>query len=268
MTEMVPPTGHSRLRAAHRLPSFAGQGLSERMRSTAFSLLGLTAAAGLALVALFAQPGWPLLEPAPLPDQPTRSESVAEAERVGLGGGFGELASLRPAPRFERGTTVADRRAAVPGEGVAVDAPAGGVDPAEGVASPPPAGTPPASGGEDAGAPTPVPLPAPTPGQAPPASPSPVAGPGSEGAPVSRGGGSTRTPVVAATPPTPAAPGHSSSSAAASHASDRGVESSAKHAAPSPAAPPPTAVPMPEPSPPGPPPDPGQGNGLAKGHDK
>lgn len=50
-----------------RRPSLAGDGLPERMRTTAFAFLGLTAAAGLALVAIFAQLGFPLLSPAPLP---------------------------------------------------------------------------------------------------------------------------------------------------------------------------------------------------------
>jgi hypothetical protein len=57
-------------------PSLAGTGLAERMRSTTFALLGLTAAAGLGLVAIFSQPGWPLLSPDPLPSSPRQGVDV------------------------------------------------------------------------------------------------------------------------------------------------------------------------------------------------
>src|SRR5215469_14507638 len=70
-------------------PSFAGRGLAERMRSTSFALFGLAAAAGLALVAIFAQPGGPLLSPAPLPSEP--SSSVGKAEPVGAVGASPQL---------------------------------------------------------------------------------------------------------------------------------------------------------------------------------
>src|SRR3954451_25217753 len=83
MHELVRSLFQSRRLDPIRLPSFAGKGLSERMRSTGFALLGLTAAAGLALVAIFAQPGFPLLEPAPLPSEPSARESVADAVRAG-----------------------------------------------------------------------------------------------------------------------------------------------------------------------------------------
>lgn len=53
-----------------RLPDLIGRGMPERIRSVGFAFLGLTAAAGLALVALFAQMGFPLLTPAPLPRSP------------------------------------------------------------------------------------------------------------------------------------------------------------------------------------------------------
>ena len=71
MHELVHSSLHSKLLSQFRLPSFAGEGLPERMRSISFALLGLTAAAGLALVAIFAQPGFNLISPAPLPDQPS-----------------------------------------------------------------------------------------------------------------------------------------------------------------------------------------------------
>src|SRR3954451_9859275 len=82
MHDLVRSISHSRLLAWLRLPSFAGDGLPERMRSTTFALLGLTAAGGLALVAIFAQPSFTLLTPAPLPAEPSLTESIAGAEKV------------------------------------------------------------------------------------------------------------------------------------------------------------------------------------------
>src|SRR4051812_42024569 len=97
MHELVHYTFHSKLRSALRLPSFAGTGLPERMRSISFALMGLTAAAGLALVAIFAQPGFPILSPAPLPDEPSASESISGAERVPFGRAPVAVLPARPA---------------------------------------------------------------------------------------------------------------------------------------------------------------------------
>jgi hypothetical protein len=99
------------------LPSVAGEGFAERLRSTGFAMLGLTAATGLILVAIFAQPSWPLLEPQPLPrvpDSGSVSRAVPLRARVALasraragtgaegggslrGGGNGPLALAPPA---------------------------------------------------------------------------------------------------------------------------------------------------------------------------
>lgn len=81
---MVLSNLHTRLVGSTRIPSFAGQGLPERMRSTVFAFMGLTAAAGLALVAIFAQIGFPLLAPAPMPSDPSQANAVAGAEVVRL----------------------------------------------------------------------------------------------------------------------------------------------------------------------------------------
>jgi hypothetical protein len=48
-------------------PSFAGRGLAERMRTTAFALLGVTTAMALGLVALISQQGWHYLPVGPIP---------------------------------------------------------------------------------------------------------------------------------------------------------------------------------------------------------
>src|SRR5215207_6881898 len=77
MHELVPSNFKIKLHRA--LPSLAGTGLPERMRTTAFAFLGLTAAAGLALVAIFAQISFHVLSPAPLPSEPVEGSAVAEA---------------------------------------------------------------------------------------------------------------------------------------------------------------------------------------------
>jgi hypothetical protein len=72
-----------------RRPSLAGNGLPERMRSTVVAFLGLTAAAGLALVAIFAQLGFPLLSPSPLPSAPAESSSVSKGMPLTQGSAVG-----------------------------------------------------------------------------------------------------------------------------------------------------------------------------------
>lgn len=210
------------------------------MRSTAFALLGLTAAAGLALVAIFAQPGFPLLEPAPLPEGPSLKQSIAQAEKLTLDhkpSAFVPAVAPRavalaptsagsPADGSEGGPTGGD---AGSGDEVAVQSPA------------PPVTTPESSGGGDGGsggggaaAPAPGPVSTPTPVSSPkPVSPPPEA--------------------VASSPPAPS-PGNSSSAAAAEHASERGIEASSS------SGPPPAAAASAT--------EPGDGNGLAKGHSK
>jgi len=239
INELVHWILHSRL-SSFRIPSFAGKGLPERMRSTAFALLGLTAAAGLALVAIFAQPGFPLLEPAPLPEEPSLKQSIAQAEKLPLDhkpSAFVPAVAPRavalaptsagsPADGSEGGPTGGN---AGTGDEVAVQSPA------------PPVSTPESSGGGDGGSGgggAAAPAPAPTPVSSPkPASPPPEA--------------------VASSPPAsePApGPGNSSSAAAAEHASERGIEASSS------SGPPPAAAASAT--------EPGNDNGLAKGHSK
>jgi hypothetical protein len=75
-----------RLRSLRR-PSFAGNGLPERMRSTAFAFLGLTAALGLALVAVFAHLSFPVLAPAPPPAGPAGEAGVSSSLALDRGPG-------------------------------------------------------------------------------------------------------------------------------------------------------------------------------------
>src|SRR5215207_245368 len=83
MLELVASNLKNRLPRDRNWPSLAGTGLPERMRTTAFAFLGLTAAAGLALVAIFAQVSFHVLTPAPLPSQPAEGNAVAEAVALG-----------------------------------------------------------------------------------------------------------------------------------------------------------------------------------------
>jgi hypothetical protein len=254
---------HRKLISALRLPSFAGNGLTERMRSTSFALLGLTAAAGLALVAIFAQPGFSLISPAPLPDEPSIGESIGNARKLPLGHNPVALVSARPAPALRAN-----------GESSASGAPSGGVpghssEPVQGQSAPaettPPApvpsptSAPGPSGGQNPGGgnktgdtPSPAPTTAPQPAATTPSSPTSSPHPSSP----------KPEAVTSAPKPEPVpAPGNSSSTAAAEHASERGIEASAGTGPP--AAAPATASVAPES-----PTSPGNGNGLAKGHDK
>src|SRR3954454_17726876 len=79
MHELVPSNLQTKVLDRLRRFSFAGDGLPERMRSTAFAFLGLTAALGLALVAIFAQLSFPVLSPAPAPGGPLGKSSISKA---------------------------------------------------------------------------------------------------------------------------------------------------------------------------------------------
>lgn len=249
---------HSKLISTLRLSSVAGNGLAERMRSTSFALLGLTAAAGLALVAIFAQPGFSLISPAPLPAEPSIGESIANAKRLPLDHGSVAIVSARPAaaPQGDGGSSAVEARsgrASSHSKGPVQDQPA----PAE-TAAPVPASAPTSSGGkstggkehETGGASSPAPAAAP---QQPASSPS---------APTSSPPPSNPKPEAIASAPKPEpapAPGNSSSAAAAEHASERGIEASAGSGPPT--APTTASSVVPESSS-----SPGNGNGLAKGH--
>src|SRR6187402_2766248 len=84
-TRKVRAIFHDKLLRSLRPSNLVGQGLPERMRSVGFAFLGLTAATGLALVAIFAQTGFPLLSPAPLPSGPSEPSSISKAVSLGRG---------------------------------------------------------------------------------------------------------------------------------------------------------------------------------------
>lgn len=249
MHKLVRAISQDKLSKALRIPSLAGDGLPERMRTTAFAFLGLTAAAGLALVAIFAQLSFHVLSPAPLPDEPVDGSTVAEAVPLYRSPAHVPAVRQRHEAQAAAGDEVngggkADAAAGDPAAsgGFAPAAPA----PSEGGLAPEPADesapestggstSSPAPEGTSTPAGEPVPRPAPTPAQT--ASPTPVASP---------------------------APGNSQSSSAAAHASERGIEASSKSMA-SVEAPPPVTSPS-SPSTEGA--GPGNGKGKALGHSK
>jgi len=159
-------------------PSFAGRTVVERLRSTAFALLGVTTAMALGLVALVSQQSWPYLPVSPIPGYEAKQGKVESAVAMAP-------APLTPA---SRGRTAA---AARPAEGAGGQLPAplstdlansqqlhtparspsrspetgGGVTPGGVTTTPvepaPPAATPAAPPPQTAPAPTPAPTPAP-----------------------------------------------------------------------------------------------------------
>jgi DNA polymerase-3 subunit gamma/tau len=178
--EVVLSRFHTRFKRSRRLPSFAGKGWPERMRSTAFLFFGLTAAAGLALVAIFAQLNFPLLSPVPVGGGHSQSGGVAQAVALDREGAL----ALAPARRSPLASTGRGKGSAggltAPNEhgGHAVGAvggptpiPApeetggdvGGVPPAAPPATPAPAPSPAPSGSAESAAAPPAPSPTPSP---------------------------------------------------------------------------------------------------------
>jgi collagen type III alpha len=245
------------------------------MRSTGFALLGLTAAASLALVAIFALPGFPLLAPAPLPDEPSGNESVAGAKKVA------PVLASQPSVAVVVPTPSASSRdaggARVPGsqtEPSGAPEGSGQVD----THSPLPASAPeptPEGGGEEPseGGPAPAPAAAPAPAPAPTSTPAETPSQPSDQS-------SSQGDIATAT--ADSGPGKSKSGKDGGHDSKRGVEaSSGRDDVPSghghskavshpPSDPPsPAAPPASPPAVPGPPDQSGHdNNGNHKGHYK
>lgn len=139
-----------------RLPDLIGKGMPERIRSVGFAFLGLTAAAGLALVALFSQMGFPLLAPAPLPSSPEPA-AVSKAVRLQQGSATAGLAPARDAAAPNASRRRGGSRAA---DGVKSDARVG--DSAD-LASAPVPGDAPEPSAPVAASPPPSPAPSPAP---------------------------------------------------------------------------------------------------------
>jgi hypothetical protein len=167
--------GKTLLRRPRRI-SLAGDGLLERMRSTTFALLGITAAMALGLVAIAAQQVWPELPFSPLPGPAAKHGEIHNALVVAQPGG-NKIGSAQPAGRSgaaavagpgdgagtdKSGSRLSESRqleVPVAGEEPAVESPAGHEAPAPSDAAQPPAGGPPTA--------TPTLTPTPTAGPAP-----------------------------------------------------------------------------------------------------
>lgn len=169
---------HTKLPHFLRLSSLAGNGLPERMRTTAFAFLGLTAALGLALVAIFAQLNFPLLSPVPLPSE---APAGHVAPGVALGDGpdppvaaleRGIPAPAAGAPATRRGTErSAPERGGDAGVGGTAPVPVPSRDDAAAAAPENPASPPPSTETSPAAEPAP---PATAQPEAEPAEPTPV----------------------------------------------------------------------------------------------
>jgi hypothetical protein len=258
MADQMLPRRGQRLSRLVKRPSFAGRGLAERMRTTAFALLGVTTAMALGLVALVSHQSWPHLPVGPVPSYQAEHGRLDNAialtpAAVGLGLPAGEP----PA------------RSAHAGDGPGVTAPnqsrlSGSHRVTSHSAAPDPA--PGQPGG--AGAPSPAPTSQP-PAQSAPSAPVaiPVSAP-------------PAAPTPAPTTPSPSPPPVAAANPGKGHAYGREKGSAAPkpkppHPAPTSTATVPAAAPVLPPAPavpsapaPGSSDDPGNGHGHAYGHDK
>jgi hypothetical protein len=106
---------HNKLLRSLRPSNLVGEGMPERIRAIGFSFLGLTAAAGLALVAIFAQTGFPLLSPAPLPSAPAEPSSVSRGVALEQGSSTAGLAQAPGAVTVPRPSGQGDDSSAAAG---------------------------------------------------------------------------------------------------------------------------------------------------------
>lgn len=90
-------------------PAVLGKGMLERARATSLALLGFTAAVGLAIAALAANQGWPLVEGSSIPTIPPRHAAVGPGVAVADLNG--------PAPADASGGKPADARGVADGHG-------------------------------------------------------------------------------------------------------------------------------------------------------
>jgi hypothetical protein len=259
--QMLPRRGQRLSRLVTR-PSFAGRGLIERIRTTAFALLGVMTAMALGLVALISHQSWPYLPVGPVPSYQSEHGRLDRAialtpAAIGLGISAGEPPARGAHAGDGPGVTAPNESRLsgshrVPSHSAGPD-PAPGQPGGAGVPSPAPGAAPTSQPSTQLPPPAPVATPvspppaAPTP---PPTTPSPppvaAANPG-------KGHAYGREKASAASKPKPKSPHPAPTSTTT-------VPAAAPTAPPAPAAP---SVPAPGSSD-----DPGHGHGHAYGHDK
>jgi hypothetical protein len=136
-------------------PAVFGNGMLERARATSLALLGFTAAVGLAIVALAANQGWPLIAGSSIPTIPPRHAAVGPG--VAVAGLEAPVAHPKAAPARAR------KRDAVERSGGATPAPPAPAPSSELVVSP--AAPAPPQGGDSPAVHKPSPTPAAQPTQ-------------------------------------------------------------------------------------------------------
>jgi hypothetical protein len=259
MHEVVHSNFHIRRLKSLRRPSFAGNGLPERMRSTAFAFLGLTAALGLALVAIFAQLSFPVLSPAPAPSGPLADGAVAEGRAL-------EQDKSGSAPQVAPGIAApSGPNASVAGNGTS---PAEGGHRAAGAIGSPLPVTEPSPGGEAGdGGPAPAPS-SPPPAPSAPSSQAPTAEADPPAATLPAANPNPK-PSTSASKPKPDKKPAKTAKPAKSEKPEKSEKDTKKEATPPTAEaepkPPPSAPPPPAPEDP---PGKSNGNGKALGHHK
>ncbi len=119
-----------------RRPSLLGEGMLDRARATSLALLGVTAAVGLAMIALALNLGWPLLAGAPIPGFEDGQQAVGDAAVAAQAEGAGDHVVARGSDAAQQGSQSAARPTEqgatkgpapegprLPGEGIVVSHP-------------------------------------------------------------------------------------------------------------------------------------------------
>lgn len=227
----------------HRVNWIAGNSLHTRIRSMIIGLLGLATAAGLGLVAIASNQGWPEnITHAIIPRQEHHVGPAEVVSRTPLAEGAEHAAAARP------GTAIADEGGSTGADGAGgVSQPGGGLTVDEAPVPSQPSPSQPAGPGQKAPQPQPK-TPAPS-TQAP-----------SQPAPAPQAPPATSEPPVAETPPV-SPPGNSGNSNGNGKAKGHEKQAAAASVPPPPAPAPTPVTSSPEPSP-------VPGNGKAKGHFK
>jgi hypothetical protein len=192
MIEKVDPKGGHPARRQRGGVSLIGASLPERIRALAFSLLGLTTAAGLALVLLFSQTTLPIPSLGPLTEPLPGHQGSERGTSVGAIVSSGGISAPGAASRAS--STAASSSAGLPAGSTAADFTAAAAPPQSDGGAGPGAGDSPSISGNERDVPAVQPQPTAvgptdgsgsTPSQNPAEEPGPSAAPGSDSVPAS-----------------------------------------------------------------------------------